>query len=138
MYYQQEEYKKPTENYNQTQTQTTTTQTQPQQQKTIKNPKPRNQSKQKTPQMNQRDILNEILATEKYLTDSFNIFSREASHIELHSDLRLILDETHNCTRNVFNIMFEKGFYKMETAPQQKLQKVWDQFSNYLNSQAPY
>lgn len=138
MYYQQKEYNKPTQNKTKVQSQTTTTQTQPQQQTTVKNPKSPNQPQTKTPQMNQRDVLNEILATEKYLTDSFNVFAREASHIELHSDLRLILDETHNCARNLFNVMFQKGFYKMETAPQQQIQKIWDQFSNYLYSQSPY
>ena len=139
MYYQQKDFKnRQQQNATQTQTQTSTSQPQPQQTTTIKNTNPRSQNQVKTPKMNQRDFLNDILVTEKYLTDSFNVFAREASHIELHSDVRLILDESHNCARNIFNIMFQRGHYKLKTAPQQEIQKSWDQFSNYLSSQSPY
>lgn len=103
----------------------------------IKNPKPANEPQVKGPEMNDRDRLNDILATEKYLTDSFNIAVREASHDELHQDLMQILSETHQAGRDLFNLMFQKGWYKLEAEEQQKLDQTFQQFSNY-STQFPY
>ena len=103
----------------------------------IKNPKPANEPQVKGPQMNDRDYLNDILATEKYLTDSLNIAVREASHDSLHQDLMSILTESHQNQRELFNLMFQKGWYKLEAAQQQKLDQAYQQFNNY-HTQFPY
>ena len=47
------------------------------QQQKIQNPE---MQIQKTPQMNDRDFINDQLATEKYMTNSYNIALNEASH----------------------------------------------------------
>lgn len=91
-----------------------------------------------SPEMNDRDFLNDILATEKYLTDGFNTFAREASHNDLHNDIRTILNETHDCERDLFNLMFKDGFYSFQTATDQEIQQAQQQFSNYLSVQDPY
>lgn len=108
-----------------------------QQQNQIKNPKPANEPQVKGPEMNDRDRLNDILATEKYLTDSFNVMVREASHDQLYKDLMTILNETHACQRNLFTEMFRKGWYTMEAEQQQKLDQAYQQFSQY-STQFPY
>jgi spore coat protein CotF len=87
--------------------------------------------------MNDRDFVNDGLSTCKYLTDSLNIAVREASHEQLHNDLLQILQETHNSTRTLFNLMFQKGWYKLEAEDQQKIDKAYQQFSNY-STQFPY
>lgn len=107
------------------------------QQNQIANPKPSNEPQVKGPQMNDRDRLNDILAMEKYLTDSFNVAVREASHNVLHIDLLGILSETHQAQRELFNLMFQKGWYKLEAEEQQKLDQAYQQFSNY-STQFPY
>ena len=109
-----------------------------QQQKTIKNPKSDTVPTVKSPEMNERDFINDILANEKYLTDSFNVFLREASHTELYNELKPTLNETHDTTRYLFNIMFEEGFYSLEGATSQQIQQVQQKFSNYIQTQAPY
>jgi spore coat protein CotF len=91
----------------------------------------------KGPQMNDRDFLNDGLATCKYLTDSLNVAVREASHEQLHADMLQILMETHQSARNLYNLMFQKGWYKLEAEQQQKLQQAYQQFSGY-SSQFPY
>jgi spore coat protein CotF len=103
----------------------------------IKNPKPANEPQSKGPQMNDRDYVNDVLATEKYLTDSLNVAVREASHDSLHQDMLTILNETHQAQRDIFNAMFQKGWYKLEAEEQQKLDKAYQQFSNY-STQFPY
>ncbi|NLY74680.1 MAG: spore coat protein [Firmicutes bacterium] len=87
--------------------------------------------------MNERDFINEILATEKYLTDNFNVFAREASNQVLHRDVMEILNESHQAARNLFNMMFKKGWYKLTAAQQQEIQQAAQQFQNY-KTQEPY
>lgn len=103
----------------------------------IKNPKPANEPKLKGPEMNDRDRINDVLAMEKYLTDSFNISAREASHSALHQDVMTVLNETHQCQYELFQLMFQKGHYKLEAEQQQTLDKAYQQFSNY-STQFPY
>jgi spore coat protein CotF len=103
----------------------------------IKNPKPPYEPKVKGPEMNDRDRVNDTLAMEKYLTDSFNISAREASHPYLHQDIMTILNETHQCQYEMFQLMFRKGHYKLEAEQQSKLDQAHKQFRNYA-SQFPY
>jgi spore coat protein CotF len=91
----------------------------------------------KTPQMNDRDFLDDMLATEKYMTSSYSVFLHEASHQQLYQDMLNIFTETQNCQRELYNLMFKKGWYKLEAADQQKLQQSYQQFQGYTN-QFPY
>jgi|SRR5579875_645383 len=109
----------------------------PNQQNQIQNPKPANEPQVKGPQLNDRDRLNDILATEKYLTDSFNIAAREASHQQLHNDILQILTETHQAARQAYELMFRKGWYSLTAAEQQELSQTAQQFGNY-STQFPY
>jgi spore coat protein CotF len=108
-----------------------------QQNRTIQNPKPANEPKVKGPQMNDRDRLNDILSTEKYLTDSFNTAAREASHDRLHQTVMTVLTETHQASRDAYNMMFKKGWYKLEAETPQRIQQAQQQFQNY-STQFPY
>lgn len=108
------------------------------QQNVIKNPKPANQQQIKGPELTDRDRVNDILATEKYLTDSFNTFVLETSHRQLFNDVKNILNETHDCARNLFNVMFQEGQYKLTAAQEQDIANTQQQFSNYIQTQSPY
>lgn len=103
----------------------------------IANPQTGQLPKVKGPEMNDRDYVNDGLSTCKYLTDSLNIAVREASHEQLHSDMVQILNETHQSCRELYNLMFQNGWYKLEAAEQQKLDQAYQQFSNY-STQFPY
>ncbi len=109
----------------------------PQNPNVIRNPNAGELPKAKGPQMNDRDILNDVLATEKYLTDNFNIFAREASYPALHNDVEGILCDTHKAARDSFHAMFQRGWYVLEGVDKQKIQHDQQQFSNYL-TQFPY
>jgi len=88
-------------------------------------------------QINDRDTVNFALAQEKYITDNLNIFAREASHRLLHNDIMNILNETHAMARELFNLMFRKGWYTLEAEQPQKLAETQQQFTRY-SSQFPY
>jgi spore coat protein CotF len=101
-----------------------------QNQQKIKNPETQ---VPKTPQMNERDFINDLLATEKYMTTSYSIALHEASHEGLYQDIMNIFTETQNCQRDLFNVMFKKGWYSIEAEDQQKLQQSYQQFQGYTN-----
>ena len=87
--------------------------------------------KVKGPELNDRDIINDVLATQKYLTDNFNIFVREASHDQLHQVAIGVLNDTHQTAREAYNLMFKKGWYTLTSASKQAVDQVHQQFSNY-------
>ena len=97
---------------------------------TIKNP---SSPFEKGQEFSDRDRLNDILATEKYLTDGFNVFVREASHQDLFQDVLYILNETHHACRNVFNLMFEKGWYSLHPEQPSQIAKEHRKFAGYEN-----
>jgi spore coat protein CotF len=92
---------------------------------------------QKTPQMNDRDFINDILTTEKYMTDAYTQALHEASHDQLYQDVLAIYTETANAQRSIYNLMFKKGWYAIEAAESQKLQQSHQQFQGYTE-QFPY
>lgn len=110
---------------------------QQQNQNMIKNPQSGLLPKVKGPQVNDRDSVNAALAQAKYITDNFNVFAREASHRQLHNDVMRILNETHAMTRELFDLMFRKGWYSLETEQPQKLAQSHQNFTQY-SSQFPY
>lgn len=87
----------------------------------------------KTPQMNDRDFINDLLTTEKYMTTSYGMALHEASHEGLYQDILSIFTETQNCQRDLYDLMFKKGWYSIEAADQQKLQQSYQQFQGYTN-----
>ncbi|MDP9729729.1 spore coat protein [Alicyclobacillus tolerans] len=86
-----------------------------------------------------REALTDALSTCKYLTDSFNTAVREAGCDHLHSDLMTVLTETHQMARQIFHVMQKKGWYPIEQAPADKLQKAQGQIQNMIQevSQIP-
>ena len=87
----------------------------------------------KTPQMSDRDFINDILTTEKYMTSSYSIALDEASHEALFDDIQKICHETQLCQRDIFNLMFKKGWYSFDAESQQTLTQSYEQFTGYKN-----
>ncbi|TCT19117.1 coat F domain-containing protein [Melghiribacillus thermohalophilus] len=90
-----------------------------------------------TSQMNDRDFLNDMLNTEKYLTGSYNIAMNEVSNQNMYQELSTIFKETQDVQRNLYNVMFQHGWYSLEVADQQTMQQSYQKYSGYTN-QFPY
>ena len=101
-----------------------------QNQQKIKNPETQ---VPKTPQMNDRDFINDLLTTEKYMTTAYTMALHEASHEGLYQDLMGIFTETQNCQRDLYDLMFKKGWYSIEAAEQEKMKQSFQQFQGYTN-----
>lgn len=91
----------------------------------------------KTPQMNDRDFANDLLSTEKYLTAAYSTALNEMSHETLYRDLKTIFNETQDCQRHLFNLMYQKGWYSLQAADSQQLQQDYQKFSTEKTQQFP-
>ncbi|MFE5319724.1 spore coat protein [Paenibacillus sp. NPDC056579] len=85
----------------------------------------------KGPQMNDRDRINDILSMQKYLSSGFNTGINEVQNPELRKTVASILQAQHEAQWQLFNLMFEKGWYKMKAADKQEISQAQQQFSGY-------
>lgn len=85
----------------------------------------------KGPEINDRDLINDILAYEKYLTDGYNTGLSEMQMPRLHQAIQDILIDVHKSQSALFDLMFQKGWYKMKAAEQTEIQQAHQQFSGY-------
>ncbi|KGX92836.1 hypothetical protein N781_13140 [Pontibacillus halophilus JSM 076056 = DSM 19796] len=90
-----------------------------------------------SPEMNERDFMTDMLATEKYMTASYTTYLNEASSDHLYQDISQIFNESQDCQRNLYNAMFKHGWYGLDPADQQTMQQSYQQFTGYKN-QLPY
>lgn len=104
---------------------------------TIKAPQTGQLPQVKGPEFNDRDRLNDLLLTEKYLTMGYNVGTFEAGNEKLHQDLLKILNETHEFQHRLFQAMFDRGWYKMQAADGTVASKAGTDFENY-KTQLPY
>jgi spore coat protein CotF len=87
--------------------------------------------KVKGPEINDRDRINDILSYEKYLTSGYNTGLNEMQNPKLRQTVQQILNETHQLQFQMFDLMFQKGWYKMKAAEQQEIGQTHQQFANY-------
>lgn len=86
-----------------------------------------------TIEMNDRDYINDILETEKNMSDNLSIALNEASNNTLYEEIFSIFTETKNCQRELYNMMFKKGWYSLEKAEENKITQKCNELSQKLN-----
>ncbi|MDD3821899.1 MAG: spore coat protein [Bacilli bacterium] len=93
----------------------------------IQNPKEEVPS---TMEMNAKDILNDILMSEKNITNNYSVALNEMSNEALYQPLLEIFTETQNTQRDLFDLLFKKGWYPLEKADQNKIAQKYNEYSN--------
>lgn len=91
-----------------------------------------------TPEMNDRDFITDCLTTEKYLTSAYTTALHEMSHEALYQDVMSIYQETEKCQRNIYDLMFRKGWYGLESETPQKIQQAYQKYSQCATNQFPH
>jgi spore coat protein CotF len=92
----------------------------------------------KTSAMNDRDFVNELLTTEKYMTSAYSTALNELSHESLYQAVQPLFNEAQNVQRRLYQVMFQNGWYKVEAEDAQKIQQSYQQFHSTLQDQSPY
>ncbi|MDO3660521.1 spore coat protein [Bacillus sp. C28GYM-DRY-1] len=91
-----------------------------------------------TSEMNDRDFVNELLTTEKYMTAAYCTALNEFSHESLYQDIQSIFDESQKAQRKLYDLMFQYGWYSVEAEDAQKLQQSYQKFQQTIQQQSPY
>lgn len=72
-------------------------------------------------QLNDKDYMNALLSTLKEMVKGYALVLTEASNENLYNQYKEMFDEYANLQREVFELMFRKGWYSLESAQQQKI-----------------
>jgi spore coat protein CotF len=83
-----------------------------------------------TIEMNDKDILTDILISEKNMSNSYSIALNEISNDFLYKPLLNIFTETQRVQRDLFELMFSKGWYQLEKAEKNKIVQKYNEYSN--------
>lgn len=86
-----------------------------------------------TKEMNDRDYLNVLLETEKNMSDNLSIALNEASNNTLYEELFSIFTETKNAAREIYNTMFQNGWYSLEKSEENKITQKCNELTQKLN-----
>lgn len=84
-----------------------------------------------TSQLNDRDMLNDALSTEKYLCHSYGTAMHEASHDALYQLIFSQMRATSTQQRNFYELLFTHGWYTLAPADANEIQQVVQQFEGY-------
>lgn len=76
-----------------------------------------------------REMLTDVLSTQKFLTANYNINAMESSGQKVKDTMMSLLDEEQTLQREIFQEMQSRGWYPTENAPCDKIQEVKDEFS---------
>lgn len=71
--------------------------------------------------MNDRDYLSTILELEKNISNNYSIALNEASNDYLYEDFFSMLEDSKDISRELYNLMFENGWYILEEIEEQKV-----------------
>ncbi len=75
-----------------------------------------------------REIMDDVLMSQKHITDVYNTFSNECVNQQLQADMMSILKEEHNMQFDVFSDMQKRGWYSPAAAEQQKVTEAKSKF----------
>lgn len=76
--------------------------------------------------MNDKDYLNSLLSRLKDMTKGFNIAMTEASNDYLYDKYLDMFNDLSEMQREVFEVMFQKGWYILEKVDSNKIGKKYN------------
>ncbi len=77
-----------------------------------------------TDKLNDLDLLNDILESEKNTSNNYSIALNEMSNNKLYKEVFELFKETKELAREAYNIAFKNGWYTLETAEETKISKA--------------
>ena len=83
-----------------------------------------------TQNLDDREILNDVLSSQKQITATYNSFGNECTNDKLRSDFLNILRDEHNMQSGVFTQMQSRGWYQTPAAEQPKIDAARTKFQN--------
>lgn len=96
----------------------------------IQNPKTETPA---TIELNDKDMLTDLLMTEKNMNTNFAIALNEASNEILYQELEACKTQIRNTQRSLYELSFSKGWYTLEKAETQKITEAYTKHQTCIN-----
>ncbi len=77
-----------------------------------------------------QDILQLALNESKHIAESINSYILEAANEQLRKDYMTVLGDVYSQQKQIFDVMQQKGFYNVENATAQQINKAQSKFSS--------
>ena len=77
-----------------------------------------------------REIMDDILTSQKHISGSYNTYSNECGNQQLQNDMLNILKEEHSIQFTVFEEMQKRGWYSPGAAQAQMINETKTKFEN--------
>ena len=84
-------------------------------------------------ELNDQDILNDILETEKNMSNNLSIALNEMSNKVLFKEIFDIFKDTKELARDAYCIAFQNGWYTLETAEENKICQAYKEYNDKLS-----
>ena len=81
-----------------------------------------------------KDILKDLLGTQKFTTANYNTALLESATPEVKSCFHNILEDEHELQQNIFNIMHTKGLYPTPSAEEKKISEAKHTYGQTANA----
>lgn len=82
----------------------------------------------------EKEILTDLLGTQKYTTASYNTSLLESATPEVVSCFKNLLEEEHRIQETVFNMMHSKGLYPTPTAEERKISEAKETYGQKVKA----
>ena len=83
--------------------------------------------------LTEEEMLNDTLASCKNMLGILNIYATEASNEEIEDVIEDIYLTLKDNQRNLYKVMYKKGWYKLEKEDTKKINSAITKFSDYRN-----
>ena len=90
-----------------------------------------------TTNFDDKEILTDALASEKFAADSYNTFSCEAATPQVRQNFLSLLSEEHEIQNSIFLEMSKRGWYPTPAAEQQKIDDARVKYRNMAPKRKP-
>lgn len=87
--------------------------------------------------LNDKDYLNSLLSTLKEISKNYTISLTEASNEVLHNEYKLMFNDYISMQRDVYELMFRKGWYVLEKSENDKINKKYQTLKQELDDLEP-
>ncbi len=83
---------------------------------------------QTTGNMGDKEVLGDILSSQKLIASNYNNYAGECVNINLRDEFLNILKDEHTIQTEIFNEMTSRGYYQTKAAPQNEITTVLQKF----------
>ena len=83
--------------------------------------------------LNDKDYLNCLLSSLKEMVKNYAVVLTEASNEVLYNNYKTMFDDYSSLQRDVYELMFRKGWYNLEKADTQKISNKIQMLSQEIN-----